>query len=487
MKAISFAESCLHPDLFGDQFAGESWASWRVIDKAMFGQELDETELATFTSLTGRHTAPTERASEVWLIVGRRGGKDVKAAALAVYLATIGVEIYGWRKKLSRGERGVVQLLAVDRDQAQVAFRYIAALFEKPVFRKTVKRQTADSIELTNGFAIEVTTADQRRVRGRTVVCCIMDEVAFWRSENTVSPDVETYNAIKPATATMPGAMIIGISSPYSKRGLLWRQYQRHYGQDGNVLVVQAPTWVMNPTVPRDGDIISEAYENEPEAAAAEYGAQFRNDVAGFIPFERVKACVEEGAVERPFDHKHRYIAFADPSGGVSDSFTLAIGHREGTRVILDAMREYRAPFDPEAITQAACQLLGQYKLTSVFGDKYAAAWVAGAFGRYGVSYLHSELNRSELYLAALPMLMSGECVLLDSDRLVNQFAALERRTGNSGKDSVDHIRGGKDDLANAVAGVLALADEAGPSREERQNWERLAEEAKERRRGTII
>ena len=65
---------------------------------------------------------------------------------------------------------------------------------------------------------------------------------------------MDVYNAIKPATATMPGAMIIGISSPYARRGLLWRQYNRHYGKDGNVLVVQAPTWVMNPTVRRDGE-----------------------------------------------------------------------------------------------------------------------------------------------------------------------------------------------------------------------------------------
>src|SRR5690606_19246106 len=188
--------------------------------------------------------APTDPAKEVWLIVGRRGGKDVKASALASYLATIGVDFYGWRDRLVAGERGVAQLLAVDRDQAKIAFRYISAMFEKPLLKKLVERNTADTIELTNGFAIEVTTSDQRRVRGRTVVAALMDEVAFWRSENTASPDIDVYRALKPAMATMPGALSIGFSSPYARRGLLWQKYQKHYGKDGSILVVQAPTWV---------------------------------------------------------------------------------------------------------------------------------------------------------------------------------------------------------------------------------------------------
>ena len=184
-NAISFADACLHPDLFGDWFGKDTWANWRIIDKAMFGLPLDAGELATFKSLTGRSTAPKEPAKEIWLVVGRRGGKDVKAAALAAYLATIGVEMYGWRKKLQRGERGVIQLLAVDRDQAAVAFRYVSGMFEKPALKKLVRKITGETIELSNGFGIEVTTADQRRVRGRTVAAAIMDEVSFWRIENS--------------------------------------------------------------------------------------------------------------------------------------------------------------------------------------------------------------------------------------------------------------------------------------------------------------
>jgi hypothetical protein len=393
------------------------------------------------------------------LPVGRRGGKDVKSAALAVYLATIGVEAYGWRQRLVRGERGVVQLLAVDRDQAGVAFRYIAGFFEKPIFRKLVKRQTTDTIELTNGFAVEVATADQRRVRGRTVVAAILDECAFWRSENTASPDTDVYRAIKPATATMPGAMIIGISSPYARRGLLWNKYQRHYGVDGNVLVVQAPTWVMNPTVPRDGDIIGDAYETDPEAASAEYGAQFRSDLEALVSLEAVRACISAGVRERAPLRTHRYVAFADPSGGSADSMTLGIAHKEGETAILDCVREIRPPFSPEAAVAEFASVLKAYRVSSVRGDRYAGEWVREHFRKQGIFYEHSEKAKSALYLDLLPLLNSRAVDLLDDDRLVRQLVSLERRTGRStGRDIIDHPPSMHDDVANAVAGALVLA-----------------------------
>jgi hypothetical protein len=36
----------------------------------------------------------------------------------------------------------------------------------------------------------------------------------------------------------------------------------------------------------------------------------------------------------------------------------------------------------------------------------------------------------------------------------VGQLCGLERRVSRAGKDSIDHARGGHDDLANAVAGA---------------------------------
>ena len=453
--SITFAEACQDPNLLGPWFQGGTWATWRVIDKALFGEPLDDAELAVFKALTGRDEAPTERASEAWVIAGRRSGKDVKAAAIVTYLATIGAEIQNFASFLTRGERGVVQLLAVDRQQAQVCLGYVRAMFEQPILAKMVAKVTADGLELTNRLAIEITTNDRRRVRGRTVVAAVLDEVAFWKSDATVNPDDEVYAAIKPAMVTIPGAMLIGISSPYARRGLLWRKFKKHFGKSGNVLVVKAPTWVMNPTIQREGDFLAEAYADDPMAAAAEFGAEFRSDIEAFVTREVVEACVTPGVFERPYNSAHRYTAFVDPSGGSSDSMTLAIAHREGEAVILDAIRERKPPFSPDAVVAEFCATVKAYGAREVTGDRYGGEWPREAFRKAGVNYRLADKTRSDLYRDLLPPLNSGRAELLDSDRLINQIVTLERRVARGGKESIDHAPGGHDDLANAVAGAL--------------------------------
>jgi hypothetical protein len=41
---------------------------------------------------------------------------------------------------------------------------------------------------------------------------------------------------------------------------------------------------------------------------------------------------------------------------------------------------------------------------------------------------------------------------------MVTQFVGLKRRTSRAGKDTVDHATGAHDDIANAVAGVIAMS-----------------------------
>jgi hypothetical protein len=451
----SYSQACVDPHLFGSWFAGESWSTWRVLDKALFGEPLTPDELTVFTELTGRAEAPTKPAKEAWWVMGRRSGKDIKAASIAVFMATIGAELHGYRKRLQRGERGVVQILAVDRDQASVAFRYAKAFFEQPLLAPLLKRETADTLELTNDIAIEITTNDQRRVRGRTVICAIFDEVAHWRSENTSSPDLEVYRAVKPAMLTMPNAVLIGISSPHASRGLLWEKYNKHYGENGDVLVAKAPTWAMNLTMTKETDDIAATFKDDFAFANAEYGAEFRNDLEAFIS-QRVIDAVIDPDFERPHHPHFRYTCFVDPSGGSNDSMTMAISHMEGDIVVLDVIREVLPPFNPSVVVTDFCETMKKYGITRCIGDRYGAEWVTSAFDQCGIFYEPSEQTRSEIYLNFLPMANSGTIALLTNDRMRRQFLSLERSTGR-GRDTVDHPKRMHDDVANAVAGAVVL------------------------------
>jgi hypothetical protein len=48
-----------------------------------------------------------------------------------------------------------------------------------------IARQTNELIELSNGINIEIATASYQTIRGRTVVCSLNDEIAFWSAEGS--------------------------------------------------------------------------------------------------------------------------------------------------------------------------------------------------------------------------------------------------------------------------------------------------------------
>jgi hypothetical protein len=224
------------------------------------------------------------------------------------------------------------------------------------------------------------------------------------------------------------------------------------------VLVWKADTATMNPKI--DPAIIAEAYDSDPEAARAEYGAEFRDDLADYITREAVDAVVCCGRSELPPEPGVTYAAFCDPSGGVNDAMTLAVAHlRDGAICVLDAVLEVRPPFDPEVAVAACTAVLRRFGVTRVTGDRYAGLWPAARFAEHGIAFEQSARPKSDLYCDLLPLLNAKRVELLDSPRLASQLVALERRTARSGRDTVDHTPGGHDDLANVVAGVLVGLD----------------------------
>jgi hypothetical protein len=434
-----------------------TWRSWRAFLAALFGLPLSEDEAALFRACTGRAALPSASFAEVWLACGRRAGKSFILSLIAVFLAAF----RNYREYLAPGERATIMVIAADRKQTRVIVRYVKALFEIAALAKLVENQTAESVDLNNRVTIEVGTASFRSLRGYTLAAALCDEIAFWPAEDSAMPDVEILGALRPAMATIPNAMLLCASSPYAKKGALWQAFKRYWASDDpNVLVWRAATRTMNTTVPQR--VIDEAVEQDPERAQSEYFAEFRSDVATFIEPQTIASAIEHGVTVRAPLGEVAYSAFADPSGGSSDSFTLAITHAEGERIVLDYIGERKAPFSPASAVEEFAAVLKMYRLSTVRGDRYAGEWPAEAFRGHGVTYQASDLNRSEIYLATLPLLNSGRVSLLDNQRMAAQFLGLERRTSRGGRDMVDHAPGAHDDVANSVAGALVLALENG-------------------------
>src|SRR6476646_10480708 len=150
---VTILDAMRHHDLFARWFRNPvSFACWCVLLSALIGLPLDPAQLEIFRQCTGFAAPLVSGYNEAWLIVGRRGGKSLIRALIAVYLAVFKV----WSDRLVPGERGTVLVIAADRRQARVIFRYIAALItQTPLIAPLVDGEvTQDRIDLTNGISI---------------------------------------------------------------------------------------------------------------------------------------------------------------------------------------------------------------------------------------------------------------------------------------------------------------------------------------------
>ncbi len=445
-------------EAFGPWFLGSSWDGWRTILKGAYAIPMGEAELATFRTLAGGRAPPKKRVRELIVIAGRRAGKDSIASLLAANAAAIEENYVG---RLRPGEQAHIYCIAADRQQAQIVQGYTRAFFHDiPDLRRMVVRETKLGLELDNNVVISIATNSFRQTRGRTLLLAILDECAYYRDETSATPDIELYRALTPSLATLPGSMMVLISSPYRRSGLLYERWKAAFGKDDDrTLVIQAPSIALNPTL--DPAEIEADREKDPQAARSEWDGLFRDDIASYVPIEIVEDAVVPDRISCPPLRKVYYHAFVDPSGGSSDSMTLAISHREPAlddRYVLDLVLEYKPPFSPEAVVKEMAATLKCYRISKVHGDRFAGEWPREQFRKRGIIYEVAEKPKNEIYLAFLPLLNSGIVELLDDKKLVAQLCQLERRVQRGGRESIDHPRGLHDDIANAVAGALVLA-----------------------------
>ncbi len=443
-------------EIMGDEWYGPDWLAWRAFVKSVFGEPMDAEEFAVYRQCTALDRPLDKRQREVWVPVGRRGGKSRILALLGVHLAVC----YDYLPFLAPGEMGSVVVLADTRDHAASIMNYVkAALFDHPKLATLVKRPLVESIELEDRVEIEVVTASIKAVRSRTTIAALCDEIAFWQPDETcANPDVEILNGLRPSMITIPNAVLLAASSRYARKGALWDAFRDFYGRVEGPFVWSADTETMHPSV--DRAFIAAEYERDPVAASAEYGLEFRSDVASFVLREVVESCVLREIREVEPRSGITYRGFVDPSGGSADSMTLAIAHFAPIKgkAVLDLVREVRPPFSPESVAKEFADIVKLYKIYEVRGDHYAGEWPREQFRKNGIGYVTSEETKSEIYQAWLPLINSNRADLLDIPRLIAQACGLERRTSRAGRDSIDHAPGGHDDVVNAAAGALVYA-----------------------------
>lgn len=303
--------------------------------------------------------------NELILCIGRRSGKSLMSSLYAAY------ENY---KLLARGfPQGYYGIsptseintfcVANDKDQAAIVFNELKNHIEKiDFFRKSIFNNTQTFLRLQtendrvvyggtkSSIRITFKSSVAKGLRGRGTILLILDELAFFVDEGTTSAE-QVYRAIVPSTATFSpkdpknkfiplgpsDGRIISISSPNARSGFFYKLYLTSLENSiasQNMLMVQAPTWEINPTVSRNYYEVE--YSKDPSRFWSEFGAQFSDRVRGWIEDSKdLVDCIDNNLrpLDRGVPRKPHFVGF--DLALKDDGSAIAITHLNNGKIEL--------------------------------------------------------------------------------------------------------------------------------------------------------
>ncbi|RLB33917.1 MAG: hypothetical protein DRH11_07635 [Deltaproteobacteria bacterium] len=424
--------------------------------RAFYGLPMTDEQEAIFRQCTGFDYTPGRPYMEADFICGRRSGKsDRLASNIALYEAFEG----GHEKHLSVGEKAYIIIISVNKKQAGLILSYIKGKINRsPILQSMVVKETAEEVQLRNGIIIGSYPCSYRTLRGFSIPLAIIDEAAFLRVEG-INVDKEVIEAIRPAMAQFPNGKLIKISTPYAKQGVLWEEYSKYYGKaDAPVLIWQAPTSLMNPTI--SAEFLKREEARDPETFKREYLAQFSDSISDFIPSDAVDNCVVTGRYGLPYQKKWHYTAALD-AAFKGDAFTFALCHSEDNKIVFDRLESWRGtkdkPVQLKGVIDEIAAILAAYNTHVIHGDQYCAEPIRQAFVEKGIGFLETPFTsgfKKQIFSTLKHRIIAGEVELLDHPRSIRELKTLEARITQGGNIQIGHPRlmGYSDDFAVVIA-----------------------------------
>jgi len=277
---------------------------------------------------------------ELILVLGRRSGKSMMSSIISAY------ELY---KLIARGHpqayygmlpTSKIQIICIanDKSQAEIVYGEISNHVQQvDYFQSALKRATSTFMHFRTESDNQRFKSDPKKssivatfkssnagsIRGRACIACILDELAFFIHEGKGS-DGEVYRAVNPALKQFSPkdpknrrrslgpseGRMISISSPNAKEGLFYKLYELSKSggiASSQMLMIQAPTWEVNPTMDEAEYEVERA--KDPRAFETEFGAQFSDRVRGWIENAQdlLDCCIKDlrplvrGAPREPF------------------------------------------------------------------------------------------------------------------------------------------------------------------------------------------
>lgn len=391
---------------------------------------------------------------------GKKNSKTTDAVLSALY------KCIAWKAAGHRGNQ--VYFVASDMGQANDDLELCKTLIRRnPIIEAELVLKSNIIERKDGGGFIEILPAqDAQGLHGKTYLFLVVDELHTQK-------DYRLLEALE-IDRTRPDAVqwFASYATLYRQAGVPLNDIlKQHAAKKDQRLYVSWYAGTIEEANPSLGGPLGPTLEDIQDAQRSLPSWIFRrlyHNLPGQPDGSALNADIVEGCIVRerkalPPEQGRRYQAFVDMSGGGADDSTLAIAHEADKKAVLDLLIDQGArnkgTFSPEQAVVKFAEVLKQYRVSVVTGDRYAGEWPRQAFEKFGIRYVVSGKNRSQIYASLEPLLNSGQVELLDHPKMEAQLIGLIRKG-----EKIDHPSGEHDDFANAAAGAVDLVKPGRPT-----------------------
>jgi hypothetical protein len=443
------------------------------------------TEVEIYEYLTDKKYDPSKieniKVNKINLICGRRSGKTLLSAIISIYCAISS----NWRPYLQKTPFATVLIMSHSREFSDEVLEVIKGLIENsPVLSRLINheaKQTASAMNLrvpwvVNGLIeysrvqIKVGAASSKTTRGIAACAILCDEIGYWGiSENMVETDVKIMKAVRPAMKQFGNlAMLIKLSSPGIKQGILYNEYQmdRAGTLPDTYAVFKAPSWMMNTILPKEEFIEEWVYDQD--GFDTEYRSNFADSLSNFISSELLDLAMQKGVTfTTPLETKEAKYYAAIDAAFKADRFTFTLVSSRENRVTQHVIMGWEGtkkdPVKAHTVAQYIKNILKNFPVDHVAADQYAFQPLKEIFDQYGVElkeYTFTPTFKKKIYFNLKKLVHSQQVDLLDHEDQLKEMKALVVEQSTMGTIKIGHPPGGHDDYADAVAVATFLATE---------------------------
>ena len=255
----------------------------------------------------------THAYDNIILVAGRRSGKTVLTSCIIAYETYKLLSKYSPQEYFGIMPESDIRLTCVStsKETAAELFNGVTGHLDRSEFFRRYRLQgTKQSMYLQSKRDIEkygrnnratvsihVAPCSAKGLRGHGNIVVGLDEMAhFFEDEKTKGivtgsdkNDRSIYNAVTPSVSKFKSSKdgtfcgkIICISSPATKAGKFYEEYERSFKKDvKDLLMIQAPSWEVDPNL--STDYLRSKFSENPIAFRAEHGAMFDDRLKGWI------------------------------------------------------------------------------------------------------------------------------------------------------------------------------------------------------------